>query len=1006
MSGRAVPAPVADWVTIPSLYEDPFPTFERLRAEGGVHWVPAVNRYLVTSYAAVHDTELDQQTFSADEEGSLMIRAMGHSMLRRDDPDHHVERRAWQPVLRPGAVRKLWMPLFERNFERYFQEFTDKGPGADLVWDFAAPYASENLRSVIGLHNATQEDLQRWSQTMIDATGNYADDPVVWAKGRASFDEVDVALDEMLRWHTDHPDDSLLSALLRLPDYQMPLAAIRANVKMTIGGGLNEPRDAIGVGAWALLKDPEQRRLVTSTPSLWDAAFDETIRWVAPIGMYSRQTTRDVVLRDVQLPAGAKLGICLLSANRDERVWTRPDVFDVRREGAGPHLAFGKGVHVCLGAWVARAEVAAVALPRLFERLPDLATVPSDPPRAGGWVFRGMTRLPVTWTPAAARSGRRPSEPPADAPRVAIVGAGPSGCYTAQALRKLFPQAELNVIDRLPVPYGLVRHGVAPDHQGTKAVSRQFARLFEKDGVHFIGNVQVGVDVSLDELRSAFDAVVLATGLHQDAELDLPGAQLPGVHGAGRITRLLNAHPDEQRPAPSLGRAVALIGQGNVAMDVVRLLSKRPHELDGTDVDDEAHQRLTEQVRVLHVIGRSMPAAAKFDPVMLREIADLEDVEHVVHGLDEHSLAQAPDARSQLVLELSRRPRGVARLRVEWWFGYSPTRIGDAGSPSRVARFDLQRLAGVGVGAVSGADAPTSLPVDSVITAIGFGPDTGQRLVAVDEAARSSGRIEPGLYAAGWARRGPRGTIPSQRADSRELAQVIASDFTAPTRKPGRRALSTSLARATTYDGWLLIEAHEARNAAPGRLRRKLVDAEELRRVAEAALGLRTDGVGAIAAPPGAGGDGPPVTVLFATESGNGELVAEELATQLRGRHHVEVVDLATAEPGALDPGRFTVLVCSTYGDGELPTTARAFHTRLLEERPDLSGLRYAVFGLGDRSYAQTYSRGSEILDAALRELGACRVGEYGRHDAAGRDLAPAQAREWVEGVLQAVAVA
>jgi cytochrome P450 len=170
-------APVADWVSIPDLYRDPFPIYERLRAEGGVHWVPQVNRYLVTSYEAVHETELDQETFSANEKDSLMIRAMGHSMLRRDDPEHYAERKAWQPVLRPSAVKRTWTALFERNVHRYLDELIAKGPGADLLWDFAAPFAAENLRELIGLHNTTQQDLQRWSQTMIDATGNYADDP-------------------------------------------------------------------------------------------------------------------------------------------------------------------------------------------------------------------------------------------------------------------------------------------------------------------------------------------------------------------------------------------------------------------------------------------------------------------------------------------------------------------------------------------------------------------------------------------------------------------------------------------------------------------------------------------------------------------------------------------------------------------------------------------------------------------------------------------------------------
>src|SRR5699024_1215988 len=136
---NAKQAPVADWVTIPELYRDPFPIFQRLRAEGGVHWVPAGGRSWVTAYAPGHATAL------VHEHGSLTIRAMGHSMLRKDDPQHRVERQAWQPVLRPSVVKKTWRPIFQRNAQRYLEELKAKGPGADLVWDFAAPYAAENL---------------------------------------------------------------------------------------------------------------------------------------------------------------------------------------------------------------------------------------------------------------------------------------------------------------------------------------------------------------------------------------------------------------------------------------------------------------------------------------------------------------------------------------------------------------------------------------------------------------------------------------------------------------------------------------------------------------------------------------------------------------------------------------------------------------------------------------------------------------------------------------------
>ncbi|WFP16466.1 cytochrome P450 [Citricoccus muralis] len=1054
--GSARPAPVADWVSIPQLYRDPFPTFERLRAEGGVHWVPAVGRYLVTSYDAVHDTELDQGTFSADEQGSLMIRAMGHSMLRKDDPAHQVERRAWQPVLRPSAVKKAWMPIFHRNAERYLAELRAKGPEADLVWDFAASYVSENLRAITGLHNVTQADLQRWSQTLIDATGNYADDPEVWARGEASFSEVDAALDEMLAWHRKHPDESLISALLAAGQEQMPVESIRANLKMTIGGGLNEPRDAIGVAAWALLRDPEQRALATAGAGNWDAVFDEAIRWVAPIGMYSRQTTRDTVLQGVALPAGAKLGICLLSANRDESQWPHPERFEQRRSGEGAHLAFGKGVHVCLGAWVARAEVAEVALPRLFAELPELRLVPERPAVPGGWVFRGMDEMPVRWGPASASPTVPEAPETAAGPAVAVVGAGPAGCYAAQALRRRLPEARITVLDAAPVPYGLVRTGVAADHQGTKAVASQFATLFERDGVEFVGSTRVrpgavadvsihgrpavgapeltsqqaeGAELSLSQLRQSHDVVVVATGLHADRELPVPGATLPGVYGSGRITRLLNSCPIEHGRLhddgawPELGETAVVIGHGNVAMDVVRLLASSEQALAASDVHAETHRRLRNGLRTLHVVGRSQPEQAKFDPVMLREIVDVPGLRHQVRGVDEAQLARglaAGDPRCQLVAELREAGESEDRedpdgLKLIWWFGTAPHAVIGTPDQSRVSQLHLssaehERL-----------EDSVRLPVDAVITAIGFEAEHGvgtAPLVRVDPEASSTGRVEPGLYVAGWLRRGPVGTIPSQRTDARELAETIAADLESrgvvdASDASGLTPLRAHLARSTTYDGWLMVDARERLESGKtgehgNRPRTKITDARTLRLIAASATsvpqGQRSAGA---ASSEGSGKqrtDLPELSILFATESGNGELVAEELAQYLADRFAVTLVDAAQltgAEDLRTDVP--TVVICSTYGDGELPASARPLHAGLAEYAPDLSGLRYAMFGLGDRSYHATYSRGSEILDAALRDRGAQRVGEYGRHDAAGGLLATDVARDWADATVTAL---
>jgi len=1039
---------MADWVTIPELYRDPFPIYERLRAEGGVHWVPAVGRYLITSYEAVHATELDQEVFSANEEGSLMLRSMGHSMLRRDDPEHYIERKAWQPSLQPGIVKRVWTEIFARAADRYLGELAEKGPGADLVRDFAGPYAGECLRELLGFHNVTQQDMQRWSQTLIDATGNYADDPDVWAAGERSFEEVDDALDEMLAWHAAHLEDNptLIAHLLALPGEKMPLDRIRANMKMTIGGGLNEPRDAIAVGAWALLLHPEQRAAIEADPSFWSAAFEETIRWVAPIGMYSRQVTRDTVLAGVGLPAKARLGICVLSANRDEKVWDAPERFDIHRE-VKPHLAFGKGTHVCLGTWVARAEVAEIALPALFSRFEGLSLVPDRPAEAGGWVFRGMTRLPVQWDAvrgggsalavggaAIAGPGSRP------APRIAVVGSGPSGAFTVQALRRRIPDCRVDVFEALPVPFGLVRYGVAADHQGTKAVARQFERLFADEAVRFIGNTRVvagesgvdtagaggtgavddeadagadagadapGAEVPLDELRANYDAVVLATGLHADAPLAIPGADLPGVHGAGSVTRWLNGHP-EAVEVPALGETVAVIGHGNVALDVARLLAR--DDFEGSDIDDAERGALAGSVRTIHLIGRSVPTSAKFDPVMVRELAGLPGVGHAVHGVDFEALpGEGKDARADAVRLLagSDAARGAGdaeRVRIEWWFGALPLAIEGA---DRAAALRLRTPEG-----------ETLLEVDDVITAIGFRADAA-RAMPVEPGQTASGRVEPGLYVAGWLRRGPRGTIPDQREDARQLARLIAEEIDDIARE--RLAAGTSGAGAgvaigverptssVDFAGWRRIDLHERAAAAPGRVRAKLRSRAALLAVAGAPGAPLPEGLDPVAS---AHDEALPVplTIAYATESGGAQFAAEELRATLAGSSagagdaaDIALLDLAEITPAGFDSERFHVILCSTYGDGELPTGVRGLVADLAAERPELDRLAYAVFGLGDRSYEKTYSRGSELFDEALAACGARRVGEYGRHDAGGGTDAAEAAAEWFEGLREEI---
>lgn len=404
MNAISLPSPdviegtyIADWITIDDLYRDPWTILKRLRAEGvDVPYVPAAGRYFVTRYDDVHRVDNDPDVFTADEEGSLMKRSQGHSMLRMDDPKHAVQRASYGGVLKPRAIKQNWNAVFERNFQRYFEQLKAAGPGADIVEVFAAPYAGANLAEVMGFANASAEDMIRWSQTMIDGTGNYADDPEVWRLAKESSDEVNIALDEMIERYRREPNASLISHIVQHNDPEVTLEDTQANIKMSIGGGINEPRDALSTIMWALFRFPDQREIIDNDPSRWRDAFEEGVRWIAPIGMYPRQTTRAVELGGTQLPPQARLGVMPLFANRDEKVFADPHRYNMNREKT-PHLAFGGGQHFCAGAWIARTQVANIALPRLFAELPNLRLDPDQKAVEAGWVFRGMTKLPVIW---------------------------------------------------------------------------------------------------------------------------------------------------------------------------------------------------------------------------------------------------------------------------------------------------------------------------------------------------------------------------------------------------------------------------------------------------------------------------------------------------------------------------------------------------------------------------------------------------------------------------------
>jgi len=404
---------------------------------------------------------------------------------------------------------------------------------------------------------------------------------------------------------------------------------------------------------------------------------------------------------------------------------------------------------------------------------------------------------------------------------VAIVGAGPSGCYLAQALGKLCKEAEITVIEKLPVPFGLARYGVAPDHQGTKAVTRQFAKLFEKQGVGFAGNIEIGsgpgAALSLDELREMFDVVVLATGLSRDRSAGTAFEDIPGVYGSGAVTRLWNSHPDAADLEPEFGSRVMVLGAGNVAVDVLRILAKSEADFEGSDFPPA---QVRDDVREIHLVGRSPADQAKFDPVMIRELAKIPGLA-VSIGEGSRLNGAEDDKRMAALRDLAATKPDAITKKISFHFGW----------PAKKPLRKNGTLTGV-IFEREGEE--LALPCDSVVSAIGYEDDgrLNRAKLMKGVASHETGRLAPGLYAAGWFKRGPRGTIPENRADSQKIAALIAEEIAAlpeADEKPGFDALSARCAaRMTSYGDWQHIDEVEKAAAPEGRCRAKISSLPEM----------------------------------------------------------------------------------------------------------------------------------------------------------------------------------
>ena len=421
----------------------------------------------------------------------------------------------------------------------------------------------------------------------------------------------------------------------------------------------------------------------------------------------------------------------------------------------------------------------------------------------------------------------------------AVVGSGPAGFYTAEALAKAYgDQAQIDIIDRYPVPYGLIRFGVAPDHQSLKAVSKRYDQVAAGEHVRFVGNLNVGKDVSIGDLQSLYDAVILAIGAPHDRKLGIEGEDLPGVVGSAEFVGWYNGHPDFADLAPALdGTHAAVIGNGNVALDCARILSKNRHEFEGSDIVGHALESLDDSsIRTITILGRRGPHQISMTPKELGELGHLEIATPVLDGADfppvEQDEALEPGHRKSITILrdfAAAGPDASKPRQIVFDFFAKPVRIEGDGKAERLI---VERTVLDESGAARGTGETYEVPASLIVTSIGYQTPRIEG-VPYDERggkfANDQGKIADGLYAVGWARRGPTGTIGTNRPDGYEVAEQVATAMPAGSDggKQGGAGLDALLSErgveATSFDDWRAIEAAEVAAARPGSPREKFV---------------------------------------------------------------------------------------------------------------------------------------------------------------------------------------
>ncbi|GIG19553.1 pyridine nucleotide-disulfide oxidoreductase [Cellulomonas chitinilytica] len=447
--------------------------------------------------------------------------------------------------------------------------------------------------------------------------------------------------------------------------------------------------------------------------------------------------------------------------------------------------------------------------------------------------------------------------------RVAVVGAGPAGIYAADILSKTDLDVSIDLFERLPAPFGLVRYGVAPDHPRIKQIIVALHKVLERGDIRLLANVDYGTDLKLDDLRQFYDAVIFSTGSIRDAALPVPGIDLDGSYGAADFVSWYDGHPDVPRTWPLEHQHVAVLGAGNVALDVARILAKHADDLLPTDVPANVYDVLKQNpVSDVHVFARRGPAQVKFSPLELRELGHVPDVDVIVYPedfeFDEGSMAaiHSSNQTKQVVKTLTdwtlKEPEDLtASRRIHLHFLHKPVEL--LGEDGKVVGLRTERTVLNGDGNVSGTGQTEDWPVTAVYRAVGY---FGSPLVDIpfDDVAgvipNREGRVLdvdgdhiPGVYATGWIKRGPVGLIGHTKSDASETIRHLGEDvaeagdafYTATDRDPS--AVTDFLVgrgvEVVQWSGWELLDAYERELGEPhGRERIKVVPREDMVAVA------------------------------------------------------------------------------------------------------------------------------------------------------------------------------